>query len=460
MENTPPRAVDLLVEGCDVVAFDGADTTLRDAAIAIEGGAIAWIGPAAEARSRFAPRERLDGRDRIAMPGLVDAHMHTGQQLLRGKIFELSRRTGIRNPVWKNYYIPFEGMLDEEEVRLSALLCYADLLSNGTTCFAEAGGPRPDIMGEAALDAGIRGVIALSTVDMGNGIPPSMMLSTDEALRRNVELVERWKQKGQGLVTAALSLRQIMVCTTDLIRMMAEEARRLGAMLHTHLCEGSYEIDFALERFGKRPAEYLDSLGCIGPFLHAAHAIMLSQHEMDLLVGNDVSIAHCAFNNYAIGHPRVLEMLHKGVRLGLGTDGAAALGTMDMFQVARCGRIAQQCITGTSWHERFAVSGEMMLRATCAGGGRALGLDIGTLEVGRRADIILLRADDPDHQPVYDPMFSAANTAVGRDVRTAIVDGRVVMKEREFTALDTERMAALLRERHPGLMHRFETEVA
>ncbi|WP_338662285.1 amidohydrolase family protein [Pararoseomonas sp. SCSIO 73927] len=455
-----PRTVDLLIEGCDVVAFDGADTTLRDAAIAIEGGAIAWIGPAAEVRTRFAPRERLDGRDRIAMPGLVDAHMHTGQQLLRGKIFELSRRTGIRNPVWKNYYIPFEGMLDEEEVRLSALLCYADLLSNGTTCFAEAGGPRPDIMGEAALEAGIRGVIALSTVDMGNGIPPSMMLSTDEALRRNVELVERWKQKGQGLVTAALSLRQIMVCTTDLIRMMAEEARRTGAMLHTHLCEGSYEIDFALERFGKRPAEYLDSLGCIGPFLHAAHAIMLSQHEMDLLVGNDVSVAHCAFNNYAIGHPRVLEMLHKGVRLGLGTDGAAALGTMDMFQVARCGRIAQQCITGTSWHERFAVSGEMMLRTTCAGGGRALGLDTGTLEVGRRADIILLRADDPDHQPVYDPMFTAANTAVGRDVRTAIVDGRVVMKEREFTALDTERMAALLRERHPGLMHRFETEVA
>lgn len=458
--NTPPRPVDLLVEGCDLVAFDAAGTVLRDAAIAVSDGAIAWIGAAAEARALFAPRERIDARDRIAMPGLIDSHMHTAQQFLRGKLFEMSRRgIGMRNPIWKNYYIPFEGMLDEEDVRLSGLVAYADMLSTGTTCFAEAGGPRPDIMGEAALEAGIRGVISLSTVDMGTGIPDSMMLSTDEALRRNVELVERWRQKGEGRVTASLSLRQIMVCTTDLIRMMAEEARRLGAMIHTHLCEGSYEIDFALERFGMRPAEYLDSLGCIGPFLHAAHAIMLSPNEMDLLVNNDVSVAHCAFNNYAIGHPRVIEMMRRGIRLGLGTDGAAALGTMDIFQVARCGRIAQQCIGGTSWHERFSISGEAVLGAGCAGGGRALGLEIGTLEVGKRADILLVQADDPDHFPVYDPLFTAANTVVGRDVRSVIVDGRVVMKEREFTALDTERLRARLRERHPALMERFEAAV-
>lgn len=157
----PRGGADILVRGCDVVTMDDAGTVLKDGAVAIAGGRIAWIGPAGEAEGIRAPTV-LDGRDRIAMPGMIDGHVHTAQQLLRGKLPEMSRKAPLRNPPWKNYYIPFEGLLEPEDVHLSGLVTYANMLLCGTTCFAEAGGPHPDEMARAAEEIGIRGFVALS----------------------------------------------------------------------------------------------------------------------------------------------------------------------------------------------------------------------------------------------------------------------------------------------------------
>lgn len=451
-----PLEVDLLLRGCAVVVMDAQNTQIADGAIAIKGRRIQWLGRARDARAQVSAKSVIDARGTIAMPGLIDAHFHTAQQLLRGKIVALARKRTLKNPVWKNYYIPFEAMLEPEDVYLSGLLAYTNMISVGTTCFAEAGGPHPDDMGRAAMDTGIRGYVALSTMDQGDWVPPSMKMTTRQALKRNVDLVKRWR--GNDRVGAWLSLRQIMVCSPALIRDMGAAAREHDVKIHTHLCEGTYEIDYALEKFGKRPAEFMQEMGVFDRRLHCAHSVMLSPEEMDLYVKHRASACHCATNNYHIGPMRLLEMWRRGVDVGLGTDGAASWGPLDLFQAAHIARVGQSALFGTPWHNRTLTSGEEMLAIATRGGARALGLadQIGTLEAGKKADILLVDCEQPDQAPVYDPMFVAANTTVGRDVKTAIIDGRVVMRDREILTMDVARIKALAAERLPRLMRRLE----
>jgi 5-methylthioadenosine/S-adenosylhomocysteine deaminase len=463
METPQPRLIDLLVSGCDVVTIDEKGSVLRDGALAIDAGIIVWIGPATAAAARFTGKTVLDGHGQIALPGMIDAHFHTAQQLLRGKLAATSRKAPLKIPVWKNYYIPFEGMLEPEDVYLSGLIAYTNMLLVGTTCFAEAGGPHPDEMGRAATEVGIRGFIALSTIDqsetIGPAVPKSMMMTSQEAYDRNVALVKRWHDNRR--VKAWLALRQIIVCSPGLIRSMAAAARDLEVKIHTHLCEGTYEIDYALEKFGKRPTEYLDDLGVLSRQLHCAHSVLLSPEEVDLFAKHRLSVCHCSFNNYSIGVPRLIEMWRRGIDIGLGTDGAASWGTLDIFQVAHMARVGQQAVAGTPWHIRGPISSEELLKIATRGGARALGLadELGSLEVGKRADVLLAGTGDMDQTPQYDPLFVASSLVVGRDVRSVIVDGKVVMKNREVLTVDVQDIKARLARRQPELMARFEALV-
>ena len=460
-----PARVDLLIRGCDLVTLDDAGTVIPDATIAVSGGRIAWVGPAHEAdRLRF-EGDVIDGSGQIALPGMIDAHVHTAQQLLRGKLAELSRSAPLRNPPWKNYFVPFEGLLAPEDVHLSGLVAYTNMLTVGTTCFAEAGGPHPDEMARAAVEVGIRGFVSLSTVDQspgvaGRNVPDSMVMTTQEAYDRNVDLVNRWRDEDR--VKAWLSLRQIIVCSPELIKSLAAAARDMGVKIHTHLAEGTYEIDYALEHYGKRPTEYLDDLGVLGQHLHCAHSVILTPDEVDLYAKHRVSACHCAMGNYGIGIPRLQEMWRRGIDIGLGTDGAAAAGTLDMFQVARVARVGQQASIGHPYHSRVPMSAEELLKVATRGGARALGIDdqVGSIETGKRADLLLVGATDLDHAGAMDPLYTAANLIVGRDVRTVVVDGRVVMKDREILTIDVDEIRHRLKKRRPEIMARFDALVA
>jgi 5-methylthioadenosine/S-adenosylhomocysteine deaminase len=460
-----PERVDVLVTGCEAVTMDDAGSVIPDAVIAISGGRIVWIGTAAEAGKLPKAESTIDGRGRIALPGMVDAHVHIGQQLLRGKLAEMSRKAPLRMPPWKNYYIPFEGLLEPEDVHLSAMVACTNMIMGGTTCFAEAGGPHPDEMARGAEEVGIRGFVALSTVDRntefaGRTVPGSMLMTTDQAYERNVALVRRWKGKDRR-VQAWMSLRQIIVCTPELTKGLADAAREEGVKIHTHLGEGTYEIDYSLEHYGARPTEYLNRIGALGPHLHCAHSVILMPEEVDLYEKHRLSACHCAMGNYGIGIPRLHEMWRRGIDIGLGTDGAASAHTMDIFQVAHAARIGQAAVIGHPYHHRTPMGAEEILKVATRGGARAVGLgdEIGCLETGRRADLILVDTSDTDAMGAADPLYIAAHCIVGRDVRTVIVDGRVVMKEREMLTVDMEALRARLKKRRPEIMARFDAAV-
>jgi 5-methylthioadenosine/S-adenosylhomocysteine deaminase len=452
-----PQAVDLLITGCQVVCFDQANTIIGNGAVGIVGHSIAWLGNAADGLP--AAREILHAPDTIAMPGLIDCHVHTAQQFLHGKLQAIQRRGELRQPMWQRYLIPFESGLTPEDVYASALAAYAAMIRSGTTCFLEAGGPFADEMGRAADEIGIRGRIALSTMDAEADLPPNMRCSTAVALRRSEELVLRWKDHPR--VNAWLSLRQLMV-NSDALRVgMRELSHALATPIHTHLAEGTHEVEYAIAHWGVRPVEYLEQSQCLDHHIHAAHSVLLSPREVDLYAQRDVSACHCALNNYRIGVPRVVEMMRRGIRLGFGTDGAATRASLDMFQVLHGAVLGQQAVAGTPYHQDLPVTHEQILAQALRGGAAAARLadSVGSLEVGKRADIVLVGTDDPDQFPLVDPLITLAESTVGRDVRTVIIDGRIVLRDGQLTTVNLAPMREHLRGQYRRIMERYDEAI-
>ena len=459
MSEVGKQVVSLLITGADVVCFDDQDTLVRDGAIAVDGNSIVWIGSASDAAEKFVATETIRASGLIAMPGFIDCHVHTAQQFLHGKLPSIRRKGELRSPMWQRYLIPFESGLEPEDVYCSGVAAYAAMIRSGTTCFLEAGGPFPDEMGRAADEIGIRGRIAMSTMDTVDDLPPQSRMDTHEALRRSEELVLRWK--GHSRVNAWLSLRQLMVNTEALRLGMHELSHALDTPIHTHLAEGTYEVDFAIKQWSMRSAEYLERIGCLDHYVHGAHSVLLSLNELDLYAERDVSACHCALNNYTMGTPRLLEMMRRGIRVGLGTDGAATRASLDMFQVMHGAVLGQQAVAGTPYHVDPPVTHEQMLKQALRGGARAARLEhaVGSLEAGKKADIVLVGTDDYDQFPNYDPVITLAESAVGRDVRTVVIDGRVVLKDGELLTLDLGPMRERVGRQYQTLMSRFDRAI-
>jgi 5-methylthioadenosine/S-adenosylhomocysteine deaminase len=457
--NTPPTAIDLLILGPDIVTFDDQDTVIADGAIAIQGNAILWMGKSSEARSRFKAGSTIDASGQIAMPGVTDAHYHTAQQFLRG----LHRTTNRQGPTWKKTLIPFESGLEPDDVYLSGLIGYTSMISSGTTCFLEAGGPHPDEMGRAAEEVGIRGRISLNTCDMdgeGGPLPKTHIMTTRQALSENEALVKRWKNHPR--VNAWLSLRQILVNTEELRISMSHLADELDTGLHTHLSEGTYEVDYTVNNYHLRPPPYFEKIGIFNKRLHAAHSILVTPSDIDLFAKHDVSVCHCAFNNYNLAPHRMLDMIRQGIRVGLGTDGPSSRGSLDMFQVCHYAVLGQTLGYGAPFHATAPISYAAMLRQACRGGAAAaqIGDKTGSLEVGKLADILLVGHDDYDQFTSMDPTVTIGQNVVGHHIRSVVVDGRVVMKNREFLTVDMESIRARVRERYPTIVQRYEKAIA
>lgn len=459
-ESTPYMGgqVDLLITGADVVTFDDKNNVLLDGAIAVTGNKIVWIGPTADAK-KFTAKETISGKGMIAMPGLIDGHYHTGQQLLRGTLAAIHRKHASKSPHWKNYYVPFECGLTEEDVYCSGIAGYTSMISVGTTCFLEAGGPKPDEMGRAAHDVGIRGYISLNTMDMDESLPSNYRMTTSQALKENEALVKRWQNHPR--VKGCLSLRQIIVNTEELRVGMWHLANELDTFIHTHLSEGTYEVDFTMDHYGLRPPKYFETIGIFDHRMHCAHSVLLNVDELDMYAKHKVTACHCAFGNYGVGPHQFGEMLRRNIAVGIGTDGPGGRCTLDLFEVAHFAVLGQTIVNGTLYHGGSQVSYEKSMRAAVRNGARIARMEgkIGVLEAGKLADIVLVSSVDYDQWPVVDPMITLTQNCNGRDVRTVIVDGKVVMKDREFKTIDIEPTKKHVSAQYKSIMERYHAQL-
>ena len=428
-------AYDILIRDCSVLTPDM--TIAEERTVAVRDGRIAAIAGADESLD-WTGKEIFDGRGKLAMPGLIDAHTHLAQQFLRGRtVDELPM-------IWARILIPFESNLNEEDVYLGARLACLEKIKNGTTAFADAGGPHMHGVARAAAESGMRAMITRSTMDTGAFVPDGMKKSVRENLEETERLYRDWHGAGSGRISIGFGMRQVMTCTPELIDAVAARAKELGTGVHTHLCEHRDEVSFCLQKYGKRPAEFLDEHGMLGPNMLAAHGVVLSESDLELMKERDVKVVHCPRSNLGShGFPKTPRLLQMGISVGMGSDGASGSG-LSLFDEMRVFRSAIACFWGLPIFDPRIIPVEQYLRMATSGSAAALLMQgqTGELREGWKADIILLDLDRPHLSPSHNMVATIVEAAQGADVTDSIIDGRVVMKNREVLTLDEERILA------------------
>lgn len=422
---------DLLIRNSDYL--DPEFELAEGRSILIRDGKIEAVDTAERLEEKYTWKEEMDGSGCIYMPGLVDSHMHTGQQLLRGNVLDEMPM------IWTRIMLPYESTLTPERMRLSARMAAVEMIHAGTTGFIDAGSY---FMAEAAgvyAQSGLRGALSYSTMDQ-KGLPASIAMDAETAIQKTDELYKEFH--GQGNLKVYYSLRSLISCSEDLIRMAAERAAERHTMLQAHMNEYPGEINFYMERKQMRPYEYLDSLGVLGPDFLGAHSLLLSEREISLLAERGVKVCHCPFSNCGKAAPRTPELLERNITVGLGTDGAAH-GGLSLFQEMKIFRSVMNLTWGVPLAEPAVMPAKTILAMATRGGQACLGGDPdrdGKIIPGARADLIGI-----DKRRIYMAVYGhIANTileSVGSgDVRDSVCGGKILMRDYQIQTLDEEKI--------------------
>jgi 5-methylthioadenosine/S-adenosylhomocysteine deaminase len=446
--------VDLLIANADwLISMDPRRQVFRDGAVAIRGDRIVAVGKHADIAVRFEPERVIDARQRVVLPGLVDAHIHTAFHLSRGLADEVSSQKFLFERMY-----PYEGLLDEDESYWSAALCVLELLRNGVTTFIDPGNYLPHQSVKAAGEAGLRCILSRSTLDITRSafgkLPDAFIETTDECLQRSEAFVQQWHGAFDGRVRAWFQFRGVNNATDTLIQGLDALARRYGVGVQTHASFAKETLEASLSVHGVPEVERLQRLGALGPHTLLVHGGWLTPREIELVRAADARVVcspsssmHNAYGSLAFGkHPELLEL---GVTVGLGSDHASS-GivdiTQEMFLVA--GGFKETRLNST------LMPPERVLEMATLNGARcALWEDeIGSLEPGKKADLVLFNTRNPHWQPAYNPIANLVYSANGSSVDTVIVDGAVLMHGRRVLTLDEERIYDEVARLMPGLL--------
>lgn len=385
-------AIDLLIEPDWIIPIEPAGVVLHRHALAVDKGRIVALLPADEATGRYAPREhqRLPGE--VLLPGFVNAHTHAAMALLRGYADDLPLMRWLNERIW-----PAErAWVSPDFIRDGTLLAAWEMLRGGVTCFNDMYF-FPAAAAEAARDAGIRAVLGITVLEF----PTAYATDAADYLTKGLAVRDTWRD--DPLISFALAPHAPYTVADRTFERVATLAAQLDAPIHLHLHETSAEIEESVREHGARPVERLRRLGLLGPNLIAVHAVHMNPAEIALLAEHGCAVAHCPTSNMklASGITPVAEMVAAGLRIGLGTDGAASNNRMDILAETRQAALLAKVATG----DAAALPAHRALRMATLDGAAALGLDgaIGSLQPGKWADLCAIRLDDWPIQPCYDP---------------------------------------------------------
>jgi len=428
----------LLVTGGVLVTMDAARRVVAGDLL-IEDGRITRVESAIQAPLA----ERIDASGCIVLPGLVQAHTHVCQTLCRGAADDLPLLEWLRRRVW-----PYEAALDERAMRAAARVAAAELLLGGTTAILDMGTVHEtDALAAELASSGLRAVVGKAMMDVGDGVPARLREATARSLDESDALAARWSGAADGRMGWAYAPRFVLSCTEELLREVAARVGR-GARLHTHASEQEAEIALVRRERGQDNVEYFAALGLKGPRAALAHCVHVTGAERALLARDGTNVVHCPSSNLklASGVAPVPEMRAQGIHVALGADGAPCNNNLDAFVELRLAALVHKPRVGASGMTALAA-----LELATLGGARALGLEgeIGSLEAGKRADVIVVDPRAPHATPAPDAVSTLVYAAQSRDVRDVIVDGRVLVRERRLSALtglDRDQVVADARE--------------
>jgi 5-methylthioadenosine/S-adenosylhomocysteine deaminase len=431
MPQTRPLTADTLITARWAIPVLPRSAMLEHHAIAIANGVIVDLLPVSAAAERYPSAKRIDLPDHAVIPGLINLHTHAAMTLMRGLADDLPLMTWLRDHIW-----PVESrVLNADFVRDGALLACAEMLRGGITCFNDMYF-FPEATAHAALQAGMRAAIGIIAVEF-----PSAYAS-DAADYLSKGIAARDALRDENLLTFCLAPHAPYTVSDATFERIAVYAAELDAPIHTHLHETQDEIRDSIAAHGVRPLQRLKKLGLLGPNLIAVHAVHLAPEEIALLAEHGCHVAHCPSSNLklASGLAPIQALIQAGVNVGLGTDSAASNNRLDMLSELRLAALLGKLGADNA----AAIPARQALEMATINAARALGLDakIGSLEIGKRADITAINLGAPELAPCYQPLSHIAYAAGREHVSHVWVDGELRVNEGRLTRLDTADITA------------------
>jgi 5-methylthioadenosine/S-adenosylhomocysteine deaminase len=417
----------ILIKGGTIVTMDGHDSIVRGDLL-IREGSIAEIGESLQAGAA----EVIDARGCAVLPGFVQTHLHLCQTLFRGAADDLSLIDWLKKRVW-----PMEAAHTPASIRAAARLAIAELIKGGTTCALTMETVRhTEEVLRVVEETGFRATVGKCMMDKGDGVPDELNEKTTESIQGSLDLIDKWHGRGNGRVRCCFAPRFAISCTRELLAQVSALARKHQVLIHTHASENKKECEMVEAESGQRNVTYLDSLGISGAHVVLAHCVHLDLEEMELLMRTKTNVAHCPSSNLKLGSglARVAEMLARRIPVSLGADGAACNNRLDMFTEMRTAALLQKLAHGPE-----VLPARRVLRMATIDGAQALGLRnvIGSLEIGKRADVIIVALDQLHSSPENKDVVSAlVYSSVAADVRVTIIDGHLLMRDGSLISLD------------------------
>jgi len=414
----------ILIRDCTILPMDGRGVIERGL-IATKNDKIIYVGNASGAPKIRAERI-IEGRGRVAVPGLINCHTHMPMTLFRGIGEDQDLSKWLNETIW-----PLEAKLKPSDVYDGALLGCLEMIKSGTTCFADMYFYE-DMVAKAVKEAGMRAVLSPGILEAGG---PE---EGEKLLREAVEFAQKYYGSADGRISVRLGPHATYTCSPALLRKVRETALALNVGIHMHLAESREMLKRVKEKHGFTEVELLESIGFLGPDVLAAHCIHLSKKEMRLMAKHDVKVAYNPVANMkvALGIPRIKELMELGVTVGIGTDGPASNNTLDMLETMKFASLLQKVY----YMDPTILPAQQALEMATINGAKALGFEktVGTLENGKKADITLIDFRSPHLTPMHDPYANIVYSAQGSDVETVIVDGEILMEGRKVKTLDEE----------------------
>jgi 5-methylthioadenosine/S-adenosylhomocysteine deaminase len=405
----------ILIKNGTILTMDSQNSIVQ-ADLLIRDGRIASVGAAGSVAEVV-----IDATDCAVLPGFVQTHIHLCQTIFRGAADDLSLLDWLKKRVW-----PMEAAHNPASIRASARLGVAELIKGGTTCALtmETVNHTEEVF-KVIEESGFRAIVGKCMMDKGEEVPAELHEDTDASIAESLALLEAWNGKAGGRVGYCFAPRFALSCTKELLERVARLARERGVMIHTHASENRNECLIVEDETGLRNVSYLDSVGISGNHVLLAHCVHLDNDEFQTLSSSRTNVSHCPSSNLKLG---------SGISVSLGADGAACNNRLDMFTEMRTMTLLQKALHGPE-----VLPADQTLRLATIEGAKALGLeqDIGSLEAGKRADVIVVDLHSLHANPHAKDLASAVvYSGQPGDVTTVIIDGELLMERRKLLKMD------------------------
>lgn len=422
----------ILIKGGTVITVDPHDSIVRRDLL-IRDGRIVAIGKVTDSAD-----QTIDAADCVVLPGFVQTHIHLCQTLFRGAADDLSLLDWLKNRVW-----PMEAAHTAQSISASARLGIAELIRGGTTSALtmETVNHTEEVF-KVVEQTGFRATVGKCMMDHGDEVPSGLREDTDASIQESLRLMAEWHGRADGRIRYCFAPRFALSCTRELLTQVGLLAQQHQVMVHTHASENKNECAIVEEATGLRNVTYLDSVGLTGSHAVFAHCVHLDEQELEILARTRTNVAHCPSSNLKLGSgiAPITTLLEQGISVSLGADGAACNNRLDMFTEMRSMALLQKVLHGPE-----VVAAKQTLRMATFEGAKALGQEheIGSLEVGKRADVIVVDLNTAHATPHARDLVSAlVYSAEATDVCSVVVDGQILMQDRELLTLQEGQVIA------------------